>query len=186
MGLLPREAPSPPGQSACKLPALHRKAERNEAFEDVHAGRRPADRIDRLFKTFSQIDSSTTRHYGGSGLGLSIVKRLAELMGGEVGVHSEPGRGSTFWVTIKVDTVREELHREPVGLGRRVLIVDDVPVSCRSLARKLGLARFETVSVGGVDEAWEQLAKDSSFDLVLADELMPMKGGLDLLAADRA
>ena len=146
----------------------------------------PADRIDRLFKTFSQIDSSTTRHYGGSGLGLSIVKRLAELMGGEVGVHSEPGRGSTFWVTIKVDAVREELHREPVGLGRRVLIVDDVPVSCRSLARKLGLARFETVSVGGVDEAWEQLAKDGSFDLVLADELMPMKGGLDLLAAMRA
>ena len=51
----------------------------------------PADRLDRLFKTFSQIDSSTTRHYGGTGLGLSIVKRLAELMGGEVGVHSESG-----------------------------------------------------------------------------------------------
>ena len=56
----------------------------------------PADRLDRLFKTFSQIDSSTTRHYGGTGLGLSIVKRLAELMGGTVGVYSEAGRGSSF------------------------------------------------------------------------------------------
>jgi two-component system sensor histidine kinase/response regulator len=146
----------------------------------------PADRLDRLFKTFSQIDSSTTRHYGGSGLGLSIVKRLAELMGGEVGVRSIPGQGSSFWATVTVDAVVEQTQREPVGLGRRILIVDDLPVSRRSLARKLNLARFDTVSVGGVDEALRQLAKDPSFDLVLADELMPVKGGLDLLAEMRA
>jgi two-component system sensor histidine kinase/response regulator len=146
----------------------------------------PPDRLDRLFKTFSQIDASTTRHYGGTGLGLSIVKRLTELMGGQVGVRSEPGHGSTFWVTIKADTVQEQVRRDPVGLGRRILVVDDLPVSRRSLARKLMLARFDTVSVGGVDEALEQLAKDNSFDLVLADELMPVKGGLDLLGALRA
>ena len=146
----------------------------------------PPDRLDRLFKTFSQIDSSTTRHYGGSGLGLSIVKRLAELMGGAVGVRSEPGRGSSFWVTLKVDAVAEQAEREAVGLGRRILIVDDLPVSRQSLARKLRLARFDAVSVGGVDEALEQLAKDPDFDLVLADELMPAKSGLDLLAALRA
>jgi two-component system sensor histidine kinase/response regulator len=145
----------------------------------------PPDRLDRLFKTFSQIDSSTTRHYGGSGLGLSIVKRLAELMGGTVGVRSEPGRGSSFWVTVKVDAVVMQAEREPVGLGRRILLVDDLPVSRQSFARKLKLARFEVVSAGGVDEALEQLAKDPRFDLVLADELMPMKGGLDLLAALR-
>ena len=146
----------------------------------------PADRVDRLFKTFSQIDSSTTRHYGGSGLGLSIVKRLAELMGGEAGVRSVPGYGSTFWVTVMVDAVLEQSEREPVGLGRRILIVDDLPVSRSSVARKLNLARFDTVSVGGVDEALEQLARAPSFDLVLADELMPMKGGLDLLGSMRA
>src|SRR5258708_37015701 len=57
----------------------------------------PPDRLDRLFKTFSQIDSSTTRHYGGSGLGLSIVHPPAELMGGAVGWRPEPGRGSSVW-----------------------------------------------------------------------------------------
>jgi two-component system, sensor histidine kinase and response regulator len=146
----------------------------------------PPDRLDRLFKSFSQIDSSTTRHYGGSGLGLSIVKRLAELMGGVAGVRSEPGRGSSFWVTVKVDAVVEVAQREPVGLGRRILLVDDLPVSRKSLDRKLKLARFDVVAVGGVDEALRQLAQDPGFDLVLADELMPMKGGLDLLAALRA
>jgi len=146
----------------------------------------PADRLDRLFKTFSQIDSSTTRHYGGTGLGLSIVKRLAELMGGTVGVYSEAGRGSSFWVTIVVDALEEQPYRETIGLGRRILIVDDIVASRDSLAGKLGLSLFETVTVGSVDEAWEQLEKGSGFDLVLADELMPMKGGLDLLAAMRA
>jgi CheY-like chemotaxis protein/anti-sigma regulatory factor (Ser/Thr protein kinase) len=146
----------------------------------------PADRQDRLFKSFSQIDSSTTRHYGGSGLGLSIVKRLAELMGGAVGVRSEPGRGSSFWVTMGVDSLQKLPHREPVGLSRRILIVDDIPASRHSLAKKLQLSRFETVAVGGVDEALEQLAQDPAFDLVLADELMPVMGGLDLLAALRA
>src|SRR5580692_10691 len=146
----------------------------------------PADRLDRLFKTFTQIDSSTTRHYGGTGLGLSIVKRLAELMGGDVGVRSNTGHGSCFWVTLKVDPVLLLAQREPVGLGRRILIVDDLAVSRTSLARKLNLARFDTVSVGSVDEALEQLAKDTTFDLVLADELMPMKGGIDLLGLLRA
>jgi PAS domain S-box-containing protein len=146
----------------------------------------PPDRLDRLFKTFSQVDSSTTRHYGGTGLGLSIVKRLAELMGGEVGVRSESGQGSCFWVRLAIEALPEQPQREPVGLGRRILIVDDVAIGRLSLARKLHLSRFETVAVGSVDEAWQQLVTDQHFDLVLADELMPVKGGLDLLAAMRS
>ncbi|HEY2145619.1 MAG TPA: PAS domain-containing protein, partial [Steroidobacteraceae bacterium] len=145
----------------------------------------PPDRLDRLFKTFSQIDSSTTRHYGGTGLGLSIVKRLAELMGGEVGVRSDVGQGSTFWVSVKVDVPPEQPSRMPTGRGRRILIVDDLPTARESLAMKLKLYGFETIGTGSVDEALGVLAKDSTFDLVLADELMPMRGGLDLLDALR-
>jgi two-component system, sensor histidine kinase and response regulator len=146
----------------------------------------PADRLDRLFKSFSQVDSSTTRHYGGTGLGLSIVKRLAELMGGDVGVRSEIGTGSTFWVRVKVDVAKQQPVRAPIGLGRRILIVDDLRAARESLALKLKLYSFESVAVGSVDEALEQLARNSCFDLVLADELMPMRGGLDLLALLRS
>jgi two-component system sensor histidine kinase/response regulator len=145
----------------------------------------PPDRLDRLFKTFSQIDSSTTRHYGGSGLGLSIVKRLAELMGGEVGVRSEVGKGSTFSVKVDVDMVTEQPRRQPLGLGRRILIVDDIPPARDSLEMKLKLYEFDTVSVGCVDDALKEIAR-GSFDLVLADELMPVRGGLDLLTAIRS
>jgi two-component system sensor histidine kinase/response regulator len=142
----------------------------------------PADRLDRLFKSFSQVDSSTTRHYGGTGLGLSIVKRLAELMGGEVGVRSAVGSGSTFWVRVQVEVVKEQPARTPVGLNRKILIVDDIRAARESLALKLKLYSYDVVSVGGVDEALERLAENPPFDLVLADELMPMRGGLDLLA----
>jgi two-component system sensor histidine kinase/response regulator len=144
----------------------------------------PADRIDRLFKSFSQVDSSTTRHYGGTGLGLSIVKRLAELMGGEVGVRSEVGKGSTFWVRVEVDVVKEQPVRRPIGSGRKILIVDDIPAARDSLVSKLHLYDYATIAVGSVDEALAQLAQQA-FDLVLADELMPMRGGLDLLKALR-
>jgi two-component system, sensor histidine kinase and response regulator len=146
----------------------------------------PADRLDRLFKSFSQVDSSTTRHYGGTGLGLSIVKRLAELMGGEVGVRSELGQGSTFWVNVQVEVVKDQPQRAPVGVGRKILIVDDIRAARDSLASKLKLYSYDTVSVGSVDEALQRLADTPDFDLVLADELMPMRGGLDLLTLLRS
>jgi two-component system, sensor histidine kinase and response regulator len=145
----------------------------------------PADKLDRLFKSFSQIDASTTRYYGGTGLGLSIVKRLAELMGGEVGVRSEEGNGSTFWVRLRVENAKSQPVRQLVGKGRRVLIVDDLGPSRESLAKKLTLFGFDTAAVGSVDEALTLLSHDSRFDLVLADEHMPMRGGLDLLSVLR-
>jgi len=146
----------------------------------------PADRLDRLFKTFSQVDSSTTRHYGGTGLGLSIVKRLAELMEGEVGVDSTVGRGSRFWVIFPLRAPREQLGPSPLGSGRKILVVDDLRECREGLATKLSLFSFEAVAVGSVDEALERLASGEACSLVLADELMPVKGGLDLLAALRS
>jgi PAS domain S-box-containing protein len=145
----------------------------------------PADRIDRLFKTFSQIDSSTTRHYGGTGLGLSIVKRLAEHMGGEVGVTSVVGQGSTFWVTVHMDPLAQPAMAQ-VGRGRRVLLVDDIPDSREGLAFRLMIVGFEPVMAGSVDEALQLLEGGDTVSLVLADELMPGRGGLDLLAALRS
>ena len=71
----------------------------------------PKDKQDRLFKSFSQVDSSTTRHFGGTGLGLVISKRLAEFMGGRMWMESEAGQGSTFHFTI---------HMKPVGADRRL------------------------------------------------------------------
>jgi len=146
----------------------------------------PPDRLDRLFKPFSQVDASTTRQYGGSGLGLSIVKRLAQLMGGDAGVSSRVGEGSLFWVTVNVATVASQPDIQIVGAGKRVLIVDDNHASRNSLEIKLGLYGFETVAVRSVDEAMRHLAQDPCFSLVLADEWMPGRGGLDLLDALRA
>jgi PAS domain S-box-containing protein len=146
----------------------------------------PADRIDRLFKSFSQIDSSTTRHYGGTGLGLSIVKRLAEHMGGEVGVSSEVGQGSTFWVTIRMDPLTEQPPVEQLGRGKRILVVDDIAESRAGLAFRLKFYGFEPVMAGSVDEALKLLGRGEVVSLVLADELMPGRGGLDLLAELRS
>jgi PAS domain S-box-containing protein len=146
----------------------------------------PADRLDRLFKSFSQVDSSTTRHYGGTGLGLSIVKRLVELMGGEVSVQSEVGKGSKFTVTLPASSPRGQGGPSPLGAGRRVLVVDDLAASRESLVTKLKLFSYDPVTVGSVDEALLRLAGGERFDCVLSDELMPLKGGLDLLAALRS
>jgi two-component system, sensor histidine kinase and response regulator len=145
----------------------------------------PADRFDRLFKTFSQVDSSTTRHFGGSGLGLAIVKSLARMMGGEVGVRSTQGVGSTFWIKLNLETSAVQPRHNPIGAGRRILIVDDIAASRENFSNKLRRFSFETASVESVDSALTQFKSGQKFDLVIADELMPGRGGLDLLKALR-
>ena len=93
----------------------------------------PKDRMDRLFKSFSQVDASTTRKYGGTGLGLTISKQLTELMGGEIGVESEEGKGSTFWFTAVLEKQAELDVKDiviPENIRKKnILIVDDHTVN---------------------------------------------------------
>lgn len=111
----------------------------------------PADRRDRLFKSFSQVDASTTRTHGGTGLGLAICKRLAELMHGNVGIDSEVGVGSVFWLTLPLRLPTTSSDALPLPAtdfsGLRALVIDSHPVSRRTLR-----ARLETLGVT-VDEA---------------------------------
>jgi len=150
----------------------------------------PPDRLDRLFKSFSQVDSSTTRRYGGTGLGLAISKRLAELMGGTMWVESEVGVGSTFHFTIQAKAAPAPSHAylreiQPDLNGKRVLIVDDNEINRRILllqTRAWGMAPVATASPG---EALEWIRQGKPFDVALLDMQMPKIGGLTLAAEIR-
>jgi PAS domain S-box-containing protein len=121
------------------LPVVESRWRIHVAVRDTGMGI-PPDRRDRLFKAFSQVDSSTTREHGGTGLGLAISKRLVELMGGTMWVDTEPGLGSTFQFTLLADAaaaVESPGVPPPLLAGRRVLIVEDNAASRRILRRLL-------------------------------------------------
>lgn len=151
----------------------------------------PANRMDRLFKSFSQVDSSTTRNYGGTGLGLAISRRLVELMGGRIWVRSEAGKGSTFSFTIKTSVLAASTPVSPedgegVLQGKRILIVDDNATNRRVLmlqARRWGM--LPTLAESGA-AALDLLKSGQSFDLAVLDMCMPGMDGLELARSIRA
>jgi PAS domain S-box-containing protein len=141
----------------------------------------PEDRLDRLFKVFSQVDASTTRRYGGSGLGLAICQKLVEIMGGTIRVDSRPGEGSTFSFELPLELaqVQNPAPGTSVLAGRRVLIVDDNETNRRMLALQLARWDMTWVETSSAAEALEIL-RTEHFDLALLDFQMPDTNGLML------
>jgi signal transduction histidine kinase/HPt (histidine-containing phosphotransfer) domain-containing protein len=141
----------------------------------------PADRQHRLFKSFQQVDASTTRHYGGTGLGLAICKRLAELMGGKIWVESDAGKGSTFHFTILARSAAASAPpgwhaQQPQLVGKRLLVIEDNLTNQRIITqrcRQWGMAVETAVNSA---EALAILGQGNLYDAVLLD--------LQLLNAD--
>jgi len=148
----------------------------------------------RLFAPFTQADASTTRRYGGTGLGLAIARRLVEAMGGEIGVESTPGQGSTFWVTLRLAraTAVEEPSALPTpinpategGARGRVLVAEDNAIN-RLVA--VGLLQSLGYAVEAVEDGRQavEAAGRERYDLVLMDLHMPELDGFAATAAIR-
>ena len=157
------------------------------AVRDTGIGLTPAAAA-RLFAPFTQVDASTTRVYGGTGLGLAISRRLCELMDGQIGVESEPGRGSTFTFSIQAAeaTLPPPIPDQILHLaGLRVLVVDDNETNRRILsllASKWGMEARETASPA---DALGWVEEGEPFDLALLDFQMPGMDGVELAEALR-
>jgi signal transduction histidine kinase/DNA-binding response OmpR family regulator len=167
-----------------------RRARLRFTVRDTGVGISPEARA-KLFQPFVQADSGTARKYGGSGLGLAICRQLISLMGGEIGLESEPGQGTTFWFT--ADFVLQEASpkvgpRRTELAGLRALIVDDNTTNREILTRQLAAWRIETRAVDGAPAALAALraAGGQGFDFAVLDMEMPGQSGLDLAKAIRA
>jgi len=151
----------------------------------------------RLFNAFEQADSSTTRKYGGTGLGLAICKRLVAMMGGEIGVDSQPGVGSTFWFTIRLGRTAHEPPALPASAddheirlrqhhaGARILLAEDEPIN-QEVTRELLEQVALVVDLAENGEMAVRMASEQRYDLILMDMQMPLMNGLDATRAIRA
>ena len=145
----------------------------------------PPEVVDRLFQPFAQADESTTRRFGGTGLGLTISKHLVELMGGRIGLKSRLGQGSLFWVELPFDVADEGPDScfapdfvSPDWSGRRALLVEDNAVNM--IVAQTQIERLGVLAVTALDGvlALEALAREA-FDIVLMDCQMPNMDGYE-------
>ena len=144
-----------------------------------------AEQAAKLFQNFQQADTSTTRKYGGTGLGLSITKILAAQMGGEVGVDSTPGVGSTFWFTARLGLgvgAPRKLFLQNETMGRHILVVDDMESARHVLGEMLGAMHFTVDLADSAEQALASIAAADiagrPYDMVLMDWQMPGMDGI--------
>ncbi len=144
----------------------------------------PADKVDRLFKAFSQVDSSTTRKYGGTGLGLAISEKLINLMGGTIQVQSEIDKGTQFTFTIKAEISTVKISTLPLNLdilkGKRILIVDDNQTNLNILKAQLEYWHMLPTLASSAHEALSLINGHDNFDIVITDMQMPDTDGIQL------
>jgi len=160
----------------------------------------PPEKQSLLFKPFSQVDSTNTRQYGGTGLGLSIVSSLAKLMGGDVGVSSEPGKGARFWFRIRVDMQAPQSAAQTtfgsadskrknvptLGLSGRILAVEDNLTNRKVIEALLGKLGMQVESVVNGEQAVDVITQGTRPDLILMDCQMPVMDGFEATEQIRA
>ena len=146
----------------------------------------PKEKLERIFESFTQADTSTTRRYGGTGLGLTIARNLAEMMEGSLEVQSEPGKGSSFTLKLTLEVV-DEMSAIPVvsrPVLKRVLVVDDNSTNCRLLESIFRYLDVDCTTCDGGPQALNILAAtadNESFDLIITDHQMPVMDGITLV-----
>lgn len=172
------------------LPEGAATAQVNFSVRDTGIGI-PADRMDRLFRSFSQVDASTTRRYGGTGLGLAISQRLVNKMGGEIAVESEPGQGSNFSFSVPMrscalpDRIDRQARIESLR-GKTVLVVDDNKTNRRIMDERLRAWGMMPDVIGVPAEALARLRGGPSTDILILDYKMPDMNGIELSQRIRA
>lgn len=152
----------------------------------------PANKLESIFDMFAQADGSTTRRFGGTGLGLTISRQLVSLMGGRIGVQSEPGKGSIFWLTMNLPKTQQPGRFEPshsILADKRVLVVDDIEANRALLVDSLSKAGMQVVTVASGKEGLRELRhaqeENKPYHLALLDYLMPVMNGETLIRSIR-
>ena len=152
--------------------------------QDTGIGLKP-ENIEHLFEEFTQADNSTTREYGGTGLGLAITRKLVDLMGGEIGVESNYGEGSRFWINFPLETAEAPASLKVASLeGVRMLFVDDNKENCRIFKRMLEHMGADVSLTADAEQALAQLLEaeqsENPYRIAIIDHNIPEIGGIEL------